>query len=223
MRTPLLILVAAGACALQTGCAAVSAVGGATIGMATNQDRTVGQNIDDSASAATVRTRLLALDRASYMRVNVQVAEGQLLLSGMVPTNDHKAMAERIAWGVRSVESVSNQLEVGRNAGLIRTGLDTFIATEIRTKLLSDAQVKGVNYNIEVERGVVYLMGVARSDNELQRAAETASTVRGVERVVSFVVVRSTDPAVRQSAARNPDAPVPDTATAGAPIISANN
>jgi osmotically-inducible protein OsmY len=223
MRTPLLILVAAGACALQTGCAAVSAVGGATIGMATNQDRTVGQNIDDSASAATVKTRLLALDRAAYARVDVEVAEGQLLLSGTAPTNDHKAMAERIAWSVRSVETVSNQIEVGRNAGVIRSSLDNFITAQVRTKLLSDSHIKGVNYNIETQHGIVYLMGLARSDEELQRAAGHASMVRGVEKVVSYVVVRSQDAGVRQTAARNPDAPVPEPAAAGAPIISANN
>ena len=223
MRTPLLILVAAGACALQTGCAAVSAVSGATIGMATNQDRTVGQNIDDSASAATVKARLLALDRGSYMRVSVQVAEGQLLLAGMVPTNDHKAMAERIAWGVRSVESVSNQLQVGRNTGLIRTGLDNFVAAQVRAKLLGDPQIKGVNFNIETQHGVVYLMGLARSDEELARAAEITSLVGGVERVVSYVVVRAQDPSIRQAAAASPDAPVPEAPSGGAPIVTATN
>ena len=223
MRTPLLILAAAGACALQAGCATVSAVGGATIGMATNQDRTVGQNIDDSASAATVKSRLLALDRGSYMRVSVQVAEGQLLLAGMVPTNDHKAMAERIAWGVRSIESVSNQLEVGRNAGLLRTGMDNFVAAQVRSKLLADPQIKGVNFNIETQHGVVYLMGLARSDEELARAAEITSLVRGVERVVSYVVVRAQDPSIRQAAARSPDAPVPEAPLGGAPIVTATN
>ena len=69
----------------------------------------------------------------------------------------------------------------------------------------------------------VVIVPIARSDEELQRAAEAASTVRGVERVVSFVVVRSTDPAVRQSASRNPDAPMSDPSFSGAPIISANN
>ncbi len=223
MRTPFLIFVAAGACALQSGCVAAGGIAAATVGMAAMQDRTVGRSIDDAAGSSEVKTRLLALDRAAYMRVDVEVAEGQLLLSGMVPTNDHKAMAERIAWSVRSVESVSNQLEVGRNPGMIRSGLDNFITAQVRTKLLSDSQIKGVNYNIETQHGVVYLMGVARSDEELQRAAEAASMVRGVERVVSYVVVRPQDPGIRQTAARNPDAPVPDPAMQGAPIISAAN
>jgi osmotically-inducible protein OsmY len=223
MRTPLLILAAAGACALQSGCVAAGGVAAATVGMAAMQDRTVGRSIDDATGSSEVKTRLLALDRAAYARVDVEVAEGQLLLSGTVPTNEHKAMAERIAWSVRSVETVSNQLEVGRNAGVIRSSMDNLITAQVRTKLLSDSRIKGVNYNIETQHGVVYLMGLARSDEELQRAAEAASVVRGVEKVVSYVVVRAQDAGVRQTAARNPDAPVPEAAVVGAPIISANN
>lgn len=222
MRTPVLLVLAA--CAMQGGCVAAGAVGAATVGMAAMQDRTVGRSIDDAAGSSEVKTRLLALDRAAFMRVDVEVAEGQLLLSGTVPTGEHKAMAERIAWSVRSVESVSNQIEVGRSPGMLRSGLDNFITAQVRTKLLSDSRIKGVNYNIETQKGVVYLMGLARSDDELQRAAETAAAVGGVQRVVSYVVVRPTDSSIRQSAARNPEAEVPATADLqGAPIISAAN
>lgn len=221
MRTPILIALAA--CTLQGGCVAAGAVGAATVGMAAMQDRTMGRSIDDATGSSEVKTRLLALDRAAYMRVDVEVAEGQLLLSGMVPTSEHKAMAERIAWSVRSVDSVSNQIEVGRNPGMLRSGLDNFITAQVRTKLLSDSRIKGVNYNIETQKGVVYLMGLARSDEELQRAAESASMVRGVERVVSYVVVRSNDSNLRQSAARNPEADVPPAPIQGAPIISVTN
>jgi len=221
MRSSVLVIAAFGMCALQGGCVAAGGVAVASVGMAAVQDRTFGRSLDDAAGSSEVKTRLLALDRPAFMRVDVEVAEGQLLLSGTVPTTDHKAMAERIAWSVRSVESVSNQIEVGRNPGMLRSGLDNFITAQVRTKLLSDSSIKGVNYNIETQKGVVYLMGLARSDEELQRAAEAASLVRGVERVVSYVVVRPVDARVRQAAVRNPDAPVPDAPALGAPISMA--
>ena len=47
-----------------------------------------------------------------------------------------------------------------------------------------------MNFNIETYNGVVYLMGIARSAEELKRAAEEASVVGGVKQVVSYVRVR---------------------------------
>ena len=49
--------------------------------------------------------------------------------------------------------------------------------------------MRAINVNIETFHGNVYLMGTARTEHELQRAAEIASTTPGVRRVVSFMRV----------------------------------
>lgn len=222
MRTSLFLAMAIGACALQTGCAAVGGVTAATVGMATGQDRSAGRSFDDAAAATEMRRRLAAFDRDAYANVDVEVAQGQLLLAGTTPREQDKEFAERIAWNVRTIEAVHNQIVVGPAPSLARTSQDTFITNQIRTKLLSDAQTKGVNFNIRTKQGVVYLMGLARDDDEHQRAAEIASLVGGVQRVVSYVTVQPTDPRLREIAARDPDAPLPGP-PAGAPITAATN
>ena len=189
MRVPALLF-ALGAASMSSGCVAVGAAAVAGAGMVAVQDRSLGRAIDDTTASGQVKTRLMALDGGAYMHVDVETAEGTLLLSGTVPSAEHKAMAERIAWSVGGIDDVANEIEVGRNPGLLRGGLDNLITAQVRTKILANATIKGVNYNIETQKGVVYLMGVARSDAELQTAAQAASTVRGVERVVSYVVVR---------------------------------
>ena len=60
----------------------------------------------------------------------------------------------------------------------------------MRSSLIAARDVKSLNFNIETYDGVVYLMGIARSQSELEEAAERASVVRGVQRVVSYVRVR---------------------------------
>jgi osmotically-inducible protein OsmY len=203
MRTTAIFL-ALGASALSSGCVAVTGAAAVAGGMVAVQDRTIGRSLDDAAASNTVKTRLMALDNAAYMRVDVEMAQGQLLLSGTTPTAEHKAMAERIAWSVAGIDEVANEIEVGRNPGMLRSGLDNFITAQVRTKILADSQIKGVNYNIETQKGVVYLMGLARSEEELQRAAESASMVRGVERVVSYVVVRPQNPLAASFAGQGP-------------------
>jgi osmotically-inducible protein OsmY len=196
------VLFAAGAAALSSGCVAVTGVAAAAGGMVAVQDRTLGRSLDDAAASNTVKARLMALDNNAYVRVDVEMAQGQLLLSGTTPTAEHKAMAERIAWSVAGIDQVANEIVVGRNPGVLRSGLDNFITAQVRAKILADSQIKGVNYNIETQKGVVYLMGLARSEEELQRAAEAASMVRGVERVVSYVIVRPHNPLAATYAAQ---------------------
>lgn len=223
MRTSLLVAMAVGACALQSGCAAVSGVTAATVGAATGQDRSAGRSIDDASAATEMRRRLSAFDRHAYAHVDVEVSQGQMLLAGTAPRQEDKDFAERIAWNVRTVEAVSNQIVVGASPSMVRSSQDNFISAQVRTKLMSDTAIKAVNFNVQTQQGVVYLMGLARSDEELQRAAEIASLVGGVQKVVSYVVVRPTDSRLRQTVARNPDADVPSMAPPGAPIISATN
>lgn len=193
MRVPA-IFFALSAAAMSSGCVAATGLAAVSAATVAVQDRTLGRSIDDATASNTVKARLMALDERAYSRLDVEMAEGTMLLSGTVPTAEHKAMAEQIAWSVSGVEDVANEAVVGRSPGVLRSGLDNFITAQVRAKIVSDSQIKGVNYNIETQKGVVYLMGVARSDEELQRAAETASLVGGVERVVSYVVVRQRSP-----------------------------
>lgn len=188
MRTHFL-LAALFACTLSSGCV-VAAGAAAGVGVFAMQDRTIGEGIDDTAASSQVKARLLAADANGFAQVDVVVEEGNLLLAGVAPTEQHKAGAEAIARSVRSVDNVYNEIVVAPSRGLGRNANDSLISAQIRTRLLASPSVRGINVNIETFNGAVYLMGIARSDHELQRSAEIASTVPGVRRVVSFMQVR---------------------------------
>jgi len=191
MRSPVLLLAALTACGLSSGCVAAAVAGAATVGSFALQDRTLGEGIDDTTASTEVKSRLLAADSNGFMQVDVEVAEGNLLLSGSAPTEEHKRTAEMIAHSVRSVHTVYNEIVVGPRRGLGRNANDELISAQIRTRLIASPSVRAINVNIETFDGNVYLMGLARTDQELQRAAEIASTTPGVRRVVSFMQVRA--------------------------------
>jgi osmotically-inducible protein OsmY len=184
------LLLALGAGGLSSGCAAMAVGAAATGSVMAVQDRTIGQGLDDAAASQRAKTRLMAFDPQAYRDVDVEVAQGRLLLSGAVPSEELRRDAERIAWNVNGVDQVVNELRVGAGGGLSRTTMDQWITTQIRTRYMADAAIKGVNINIETQDGVVYLMGLARSAPEAQRAADTAAHVRGVKKVVSYIEVR---------------------------------
>jgi osmotically-inducible protein OsmY len=190
MRAPLVILAALAACMGASGCVTAAVGAAAGIGVFAMQDRSIGEGIDDAAASQQVKMRLLAADSAAFREVDVEVANGSLLLSGTAPTEGHKQMAETIARSVGTVEQVYNEIFVGEPSSFARSAQDELITAQVRARLAASPAVRAINVNIETFHGNVYLMGTARSEQELRRAAEIASVVGGVRRVVSFMRIR---------------------------------
>lgn len=184
-------LVVLAAAASVSGCVTAALGTAASVGVYAVQDRTIGQGIDDAAASNQVKMRLLAADSAAFAEVDVEVANGSLLLSGAAPTAEHRQAAETIARSVGTVHHVYNEIFVGPRSGFVRSAQDELITAQIRARLTASPAVRAVNVNIETFHGNVYLMGSARSDHELRRSAEIASVVPGVQRVVSFMQVRT--------------------------------
>jgi osmotically-inducible protein OsmY len=67
---------------------------------------------------------------------------------------------------------------------------DIWIATQLKTKLLVDSEVSSINYSIETVNQVVYLMGVAQSQAEIDRVIGHAKNISYVRRVVNYVRVK---------------------------------
>lgn len=165
----------------------------ASVGVYAVQDRTIGEGVDDAAASNSIKMRLMAADRVAFQEVDVEVASRNVLLSGTAPTAEHRQAAETIARSVRTAENVYNEIVVGEPSSFARSAQDEFITAQIRTRLTASPSVRAVNVNIETFHGNVYLMGTARTEEELRRAAEIAAVVGGVRRVVSFMQVRAPD------------------------------
>ncbi len=163
-----------------SGCAVTSAAieGG---------DRSVVRSLDDISAARAISTRMSRAYDYKLGGVDVEVAEGIAVLSGQVPTNEDRLEAERIAWSAPGVFQVGNEVAVGDKQGLIGNTKDGFLKQSIRTRFIADKTVSSLNYNIEVHNGLVYLLGVAESPEELERAAHIASTTKGTKEVISYV------------------------------------
>ncbi len=189
MRMPGFIFAALAACALVSGCM--------TAGIG---DRSLGQGFDDATAGTSIKMRLAAADGAGFRDVDVAVANGAMLLTGAVPTAEHRSAAELIARTAGTVHVIYNELQVGDRAGFSRSAADSLIASRIRARLAASGDVNSINVSIEVSQGNVYLLGTAHSDQELRRAAEIASVTPGVQRVVSFMQVRDTRPAYARNA-----------------------
>jgi len=190
MRNAAMVILAVGACVGTSGCVTAAMGAAASVGVAMAQERTVGQALDDATGGAEIKTRLIAADRNGFGEVDVELANGRLLLSGPVPTMEHRIEAERLAWSVSRVQAVANEITVGPRSGLLRSAMDEMITAQVRARLIASSSVRSIDVNIETNQGSVYLMGLARSTEEIESAAQIASITPGVQRVVSYMQVR---------------------------------
>jgi len=171
-----------------TGCVAAAVAGAGTVGVAAAQERTVGQAVDDASTSNEIKTRLLQED--GYGEVDVEVVGGLVLLSGRVNEPEMRTRAEDVAWSSSRTLDVANEIKIERPGGIINNVADEVITARVRARLVGSSSVKSYNFNIETYNGIVYLMGIASTEDELVAAAETASRVGGVQQVVSYVRVR---------------------------------
>jgi len=164
--------------------------------------RSVGRELDDQSASIAVKSSMLRAEGYALNGVDVEVTEGVALLSGAVPRLEDKIQAECLAWSAPSIRRVESELVVGDGRGIRQTARDALLTQQVRGRLLADASVRSVNYNIEVNDGVVYLLGYARSAAERDRAASHASLVAGVQRVVVLVRAEGDAPAVADRGGR---------------------
>lgn len=174
---------------LASACA-TAIIGGATaVGVTASQERTTGEALDDATVSNEVKGRLLAA-QYGLGEVDVEVAGGLVLLSGRVMTPEQKLKAESLAWQSPRVREVANEINIETPGGFIANASDELIGNRVRARLLGSSSVKARNFNVETYGGIVYLMGVASSAEELEAAAREASLAGGVQQVVSYVRLR---------------------------------
>lgn len=172
---------------LGAGCVSLAVGGAAVGGVAAVEERSIGTQVDDRTLYFRVNDKLLAQSGDLFRRVNVEVNEGRVLLTGNVPRPEDKVTASDLSWQVGGVKEVLNELVVSDRSELRDYPKDAWISAQLKTKMLTDTKVLQINYSVETINGVVYLLGIAQTQEELDHVVNHARNISGVQRVVSYV------------------------------------
>lgn len=173
---------------LLQGCvtATVAGIAGATA-VATKvatDPRTVGTQIDDETLEEKV---LYAINQDQQLkaeaRINVISYNGRILLIGQVPNEHLKNIATSLANGGNHVIETYNELRIGSKISLAQISQDSWITTQIKSKLFISNQVKSSNVKVITENGEVFLMGNL-TKQQASSAAEIARNISGVKKVI---------------------------------------
>ena len=176
----------------QCACTPVGTVIGASAraGIALAEERPINTLINDTAIMVEVNTRLLSASfEELFWTVNTIVFEGRVLLTGWVATNALRDQVNEIVWTIDGVREVLNELNIGEGDNIADTVRDKLITASLRSKILGDQKVAGINYKINTHNRVIYLIGVARTQDERNLVIAHAREVRYVRELVNYVLL----------------------------------
>lgn len=170
---------------------AVVAGGTATATVAVVQERSVGDAVDDAVIVAAINKLWFERDPKLFAKLDATAHEGRVLITGNVRTPQDRLEAVRLAWQANGVREIINEIEVTDQSGVLNYARDAWITAQLRAKITFDKEIRAINYSVETVNGVVYLMGIAQDQEELDRVTEYARNIRYVRSVVSHVWLKS--------------------------------
>ncbi|WP_039169058.1 division/outer membrane stress-associated lipid-binding lipoprotein [Gallibacterium anatis] len=175
----------AGVVALLQGCVAAAVVGGGALATKVAMDpRTTGTQIDDQTLELRVADALRKDKQLNEQaHISVIVYNGRALLVGEAPGADLKEVAVNLARGVKDIADVYDEIQIGEKVSFMQASKDTWITTEVKSKLFVNGNVKATDVKVVTENGIVYLIGRV-TQSQAAAAVDVARQVNGVRKVV---------------------------------------
>ncbi len=166
-------------------------VGGAVISgtLVATDRRTSGTQLEDEGIElrSINRIREALADKA---HVNITSYNRQVLLTGEVPSEQDKKLAEQAVSRVENVQKIVNELAVMGNASLTARSSDALITGRVKAAFVDAKDLYANSFKVVTERGVTHLMGRV-SQREADRATEITRATSGVQKVVRIFEIIS--------------------------------
>ena len=191
-RTVMILLAALGAAASLSGCFPLVAAGAAGGALVATDRRSAGtQLVDQQIELAA--NKVLRNSPVEPAHIDVTSYNRRVLLTGEVPNEQGKQLAEQLVSRVENVGAIVNELQVGPNASLTQRSSDTLITGRVKASFVDARDLYANAFKVVTENGTVYLMGRV-TQREAERATDIARSVSGVVRVVRiFDIVGETE------------------------------
>ncbi|MBU3004544.1 BON domain-containing protein [Paraglaciecola arctica] len=122
--------------------------------------------------------------------INTDVKNGTVVLTGKVDNSVDKALAEELVASLEGVTDVDNKLsivsqeDVKQDDEMMQTLKDSKVETVVKTRLLFESQVSGLDIEVEVNAGEVTLTGSVDTDSERDLAVAIAKNTDDVTNVI---------------------------------------
>ena len=175
---------------LLSGCIGASSTGVFGTGVSIAMDpRTLGTQIDDSIMDKSLDARLVAMNKNYLLNVKTKVLDGRIFLTGKIDTPEEKLQITKLAWETKGARSVKNDLKMKEEFNFQQSAKDILITSQLRSAMIFNKKIKAVNYNIDTFKKVIYVYGIAQSEDEKDEIVKEAKEILDVKNVVTSILL----------------------------------
>ena len=175
---------------LLSGCIGASSTGVFGTGVSIAMDpRTLGTQIDDSIMDKSLDARLVAMNKNYLLNVKTKVLDGRIFLTGKIDTPEEKLQITKLAWETKGARSVKNDLKIKEEFNFQQSAKDILITSQLRSAMIFNKKIKAVNYNIDTVKKVIYVYGIAQSEDEKDEIVKEAKEILDVKDVITSILL----------------------------------
>ena len=171
-------------------CVGVTSIGVFGTGVSIAIDpRSVGTQIDDSIMQKNLATRVLLEDKNYFLSVKTKVLDGRIFLTGKVDDPEEKLKLTKLAWETEGVRSVRNDIKIKEEFNFQQSAKDLLIASQLRTAIILNKNIKATNYQIDTYKKKIYIYGIAITSEEKKLVLKEANEILDVTDVVASIML----------------------------------
>ncbi|MEK7222002.1 MAG: BON domain-containing protein [Nitrospirota bacterium] len=174
----------------------------------TMEDRLTEDQVTDTKIGTGLLSSLADKDKNLLLDVNVDVWEQRAMLTGTVSDAKVRQDVVRLAQADERIRRIYDEIQIvskeeqarrreaaknkdeSKKEGMGQAVNDFWIETKISAQLISTRGITSVNYRWRSVRNIIYLIGRARSENELKTVLDIIRKTEGVSQVKSFVEIK---------------------------------
>ena len=172
-----------------SGCAgAVVGVGTAAVAASTTE-KGFSTSVSDGVIFAKLQDRFIQVNASLLTSATVTVNDGAVLFTGKVKKPEDKIEATKLAWEIKGVREVVNELQVIDTSSIKDIAKDLAASATLRGKMIADQDISSLNFSIDVVNGIVYLSGVASTQEEINKVISHAQNLRFAQEVVNYIIL----------------------------------
>ena len=168
----------------------VSTLGMVSLG-AHSKEKGIGTTINDNIIKTKISNLIFKFDKNLIADSKVFVNNGSVLFTGKVKNPQDKIEFTKLAWSIKGVKEVSNELQISDKSSIKNIARDIASLGEIRARIISDKAINSLNFSIDVVNDKAYLVGVAKDKAEMIRVEEHASSSRFVKEVYNYIILEN--------------------------------
>ncbi len=164
-----------------------------TVGMfslgAASKEKGIGTALSDTIIKTKISNLIFKKDPSLIADTKISVNNGSVLFTGKVSEPEMRIQFTKIAWSVKGVNEVNNEIQISNTSSLRNIARDISSMGEIRARIMTDKKINSLNFSIDVVNDIAYLSGVASNVEEIGLVKAHASSARFIKEVYNYITL----------------------------------